>query len=103
MSEADVLFKWLVTLTIPVAVLYPLVYGTSVRWWESSIGRALLIKALGLLMLLLFSVFFYWFGPGYFGRDTFRIGGMSLLFVGLHLAFIAMVREIRRGRRTRTP
>lgn len=100
MSEADMIFKWLVTLTIPVAVLYPLVYGLRAPWWKSAIGRALMIKALGLLMLLLFSVFFYWFGPGYTGRDTFRIVGMSLLFVGLHLAFIAMVRELRRGRRS---
>ncbi len=100
MSEADVVFKWLVTAALPAAILYPLVYGLSVRWWESAIGRALLIKALGLLMLLLFSVFFYWFGPDYFGRDTFRIVGMCLLFVGLHLAFFAMLRELRRGRKT---
>lgn len=100
MSEADMIFKWLVTLTIPVAVLYPLVYGLRAPWWRSAIGRALMIKALGLLMLLLFSAFFYWLGPDYPLRDQFRIVGMCLLFVGLHLAFVAMVRELFRRART---
>lgn len=102
MSEADVVFKWLVTAALPAAVLYPLVYGLSVRWWESAIGRALMLKACGLLILLLFSVFFYWLGPDYPFRDQFRIVGASLLCVGLYLAFFAMVREIRRGRRARS-
>lgn len=102
MSEADVVFKWLVTAALPAAVLYPLIYGVSVRWWKSAIGRALMLKACGVLVLLLFSIFFYWFGPDYPFRNEFRIIGASLLCVGLYLALYAMVREVRAGRRART-
>lgn len=96
---ADELFKWLVLATMPVAVLYPLVYALATKWWRSDIGQALLVKAVGLAMLLTFSALFYTFGPNYPGRDTFRIAGMVLLFAGLHRAFWVMCRELRRGRR----
>lgn len=94
---ADDIFMALVLASLPVAVAYPAVYGTRTRWWKDWVGRALLIKATGILLLLLFSGMFYVFGPNYFGRDTFRIAGMSLLFVGLHVAFFAMLRELRKG------
>jgi hypothetical protein len=97
--SADEIFKWLVLATLPVAVAYPLVYGSFAKWWRSDIGQALLIKAVGLAMLLMFSALFYTLGPDYVGRDTFRIVGMCLLFVGLHRAFWVMCRELRRGRR----
>lgn len=95
---ADEIFKVLVLVSLPAAIAYPVIYGTQTKWWRSWIGRALLIKALGLLLLLLFSALFYTFGPNYIGRDTFRIVGMSLLTVGLYVALFAMYRELRRGR-----
>lgn len=96
--SADEVFKWLVIATLPVAIGYPLIYGIFGKWWRSDVGQALLIKGVGLAMLLLFSALFYTLGPHYVGRDTFRIGGMSLLFGGLHYAFWVMCRELRRGR-----
>jgi hypothetical protein len=60
-----------------------------------------MMKSAGLALLLTYSLLFYFLGPDYPGRDTFRIIGISVLFLGLINAFRAMVRELRRGQRER--
>lgn len=90
---ADHIFATLVYLTMPAAIAYPLLYATKTKWWLTWVGQALLVKALGILLLLTFSALFYGFGPGYWGRDVVRIAGMVLLTVGIHYALIAMLRE----------
>lgn len=96
---ADEIFKWMVLVTLPIAIAYPLVYAIAAPWWRSDIGQALLIKAIGVAMLLTYSALFYTLGPDYAGRDTFRLVGMPLLFLGLCRAFWVMCRELLRGRR----
>lgn len=90
---ADQLFALLVYAAMPAAVLYPLLYATRVKWWRTWVGQALLIKAVGVLLLLTVSALYQFFGPDYIGRDVVRITGMALLAVGLWYALIAMLRE----------
>lgn len=91
--NADQIFAGLVYVALPAAILYPLLYATRVRWWRTWVGQALLIKALGVLTLLIVTALYQFFGPDYFGRDEVRVTGMFLLAIGLWYALIAMLRE----------
>lgn len=101
MTGVDEFFKWMVLGCLGWDAAYIAVYGTATRWYRSPVGRALIIKAVGLAMMLTYSVLFYFLGPDYAGRDTLRIVGISVLFFGLAYAFVAMIRELRRGQRER--
>lgn len=90
---ADGAFHVLVYLAYPAAVAYPLIYAARTSWWRSWVGRALLLKAVGIAILLTVSVLYQAFGPHYPGRDVLRITGMALVSVGLWYALLAMLRE----------
>lgn len=87
----DQVFAFLVYAAVPPTFLYPLIYGTTTRWWETWIGRALFIKAVGVFFLILVSALFQMFGPNYFGRDTIRIVGMSTATLGFYLALLSLI------------
>lgn len=93
---ADEMFKALVIATWPAALLYPAIYATGMRWWESWIGRSLLTKALGVFIMVSFSLLFWVLGPNYPGRDIVRITGMSLVCLGTWMALLTMLRVISR-------
>lgn len=97
--SADELFKALVIIALPAAVLYALIYGTQTRWWRDWIGWALLTKAVGMSIVLTYTALFLVFGPDYPYRDTIRNVGMAIVATGLWLALIAMVRVLLQRRR----
>lgn len=88
---ADQAFAYLVYFALPAVILYPLIYGLTSPWWRTWIGRALLIKALGVLILISFSALFQYFGPNYWGRDVVRITGMALACIGFYAALFSMI------------
>jgi hypothetical protein len=92
-------FNLLIYVTCPAAIAYPLLYGFRSPWWTTHIGRALLLKAVGIAILLSFSVLYNLFGPGYWGRDVWRIGGMACVCIGVWYALIALLQVQRRSRR----
>lgn len=93
-------FGWAVIATLPAATLYPIVYALNSRWWASWIGQALLFKATGLAILLWFTALLLVLGPDYPGRMAIRTVGITFIFVGIWLAFVAMLREYaHRGKR----
>lgn len=97
--SADEVFAILVYAAWPATLLYPLIYGVTTTWWRSWIGRALMVEAIGVFLLLSFSVLFQWFGPGYWGRNVIRITGMGFATVGFWLVLFALLRvksEVRR-------
>lgn len=89
--SADNVFLLITYMALPAVILYPLIYGLTSPWWKSWLGRALLIKAVGILVLVLFIVFFNLFGPSYWGREGFRIGGMAFICVGCWTVLFAML------------
>lgn len=100
---ADQIFAHLVYLALPAVILYPLIYGFTSPWWSSWIGRALLVKAVGVAILVSFSALFQFFGPNYWGRDYVRIVGMAFACVGFYLALFSLIQvklEARRRRRS---
>lgn len=101
--NADNVFTMLVYMALPPTLLYPLIYGLTSPWWKSWIGRALFIKAIGVGMLISFSALFHLFGPDYFGRDTIRIGGMSVAVIGFYLALFSLVQVKLEARANRLP
>jgi hypothetical protein len=99
MYSADEIFAHLVYLALPPTILYPLIYGLTSPWWKTWIGRALLVKAIGVLILISFSALFQYFGPNYWGRDVVRIGGMAIACVGFYLALGSLVQVKIQARR----
>ncbi len=89
---ADGIFATLVYLSWPATLLYPLIYGTTTRWWKTWIGRALMVEAVAVFTLLSFSVLSQWFGPGYYGRDFVRISGMTVSLIGFWMVLFALIR-----------
>lgn len=94
-------FAVMVIVTLPAAIAYPLVYGFRTRWWRDWIGRALLIKATAVGILIGITAAYQVFGPDYWGRNVFRNAGITLLAVGVWLALIAMLREFHKKSSTR--
>ena len=72
------------------AIGFPLVYGLTAKWWKSLIGRALETKATAMMFLVTLTNLFNLLGPNYYGRDTLKVVGASLLFVGMWSQFIAI-------------
>ncbi len=102
MFTADQIFAHLVYLALPATFLYPLIYGLTSPWWKTWIGRALMVEALGVFTLMVFSALFYYFGPDYYGRDSIRIGGMIFACLGFYMVLIALIKvklEMRRKER----
>lgn len=102
MFTADNIFAWLVFAALPAVILYPTIYGFTSPWWTSWIGRALLVKAIGVAILVGFSALYQAFGPNYWGRDVVRISGMTLACIGFYAALFALIQvklEARRERR----
>lgn len=93
----DDYFLAAVLLSLPAANLYPLLYAVRVRWWRDWIGFALLVKATGLAIMLDFTAFYLTLGD-YPAREVFRTVGITLVCVGVWLAFLAMLRAWRRKR-----
>lgn len=101
MTGVDEFFKWMVLGCLATVTAYMVVYGLATRWYRSDVGRPLMIKAAGLALMLTYSALFYFLGPDYAARDYLRTFGITVLLAGLVYAFVAMVRELRRGRRAR--
>lgn len=96
--NADDWFALMVIVSLPAAVLYPLIYGTQTTWWKDWIGWALLTKAVGLAILLGFTAAFQILGPDYPFRNTIRNTGMAVVMLGVWLGFLAMLRVLRQRR-----
>ena len=75
---------------VPAVNLYPLVYLFR-PWRTTPQGRALMIKALGNMLLIDMIVAFQLLGD-YFGRDTVRLVGMTLFCVGVWYLFLTLLR-----------
>ena len=80
---SDDIFRILVVATLPGAIAFPIICSR-VRWWRDWVGRALMVKALGVAILLTISFMYQVFGPGYSFRDSLRLLGMLAVFFGIY-------------------
>lgn len=101
--SADQIFAALMYAALPAVLAYPVIYGLTSPWWKSWIGRALLVKAVGVFILIAFSCLYQLFGPDYWGRDYVRIIGMTLAATGFYLALFSMIQVKMQARRCRQP
>lgn len=83
----------------PPATLFPIIYGLSGPWWRLPIGRALMMKSVGLALLVDISLLYNWFGDDYWGREVVRLVVFSLIFCGLWMQFGALLSEKWQARR----
>lgn len=83
-------YRWLVYLTAPAAVLFPIIYSR-VTWWRDWVGRALMVKALGVAIILVITFMYQAFGPDYRFRDELRVIGMALVMFGLYTMLVNAV------------
>lgn len=81
--SADTYFGLVMTLALPGALIFLVVYGLTAPWWKSFLGRALFTKSFGVSLTILFSALLFTFGPDYVGRDTLRIVGATVIFFGV--------------------
>lgn len=81
MSTADHLIYWLLIAASPAVNLYPLIYAFR-PWRSTPQGRALMLKALGNMVVIDVILAFQLFGD-YPGRDIIRVAGFGLFCAGV--------------------
>lgn len=100
-ASADNWAYALVLLAVVPANLFPLLYGTSVTWWRSFTGRALMTSAIGMALLIDISVLYRFLGEDYPFRDTIRLTVYALVVAGSWMKLGAFLVQRRDGNRDR--
>jgi hypothetical protein len=86
---ADEIVLWLFVGCLPAVNLYPLFYAFR-PWRSTPQGQALMVKALGNVMVIDLTVTYLWFGE-YPGRDVLRVVGFSLFFTGINYLLATLI------------
>lgn len=90
---SDTLVVVLIFGTIPAAVVFPMVYAFTTRWWETLVGRALLVKSTSTLLLISLALLVRGFEINPAVADVLRLVVMFLIFLGVNLMCLALLRE----------
>lgn len=86
---AEVVIVILLLGVLPAANLYPLFYAFR-PWRSTPQGRALMVKAISNVILLDMAAAVLVFGD-YAGRETVRVAGFALLFLGINYLFVSLL------------
>ena len=109
--RSDVIVTTLVVLVLPIVNLYPLLYAFR-PWRSTHQGRALMVKALGNMIVIDMAAATLVLGYDYPGRDLVRVVGFALFAAGMYYLAWSMLtapnheeyppytwwRRLRRGR-----
>lgn len=87
----DMIAVALIFAAAPPATMFPIVYAFR-PWRRSMIGRALMVKAVGLALLIDISIAYIVMGDDYAYRDLVRVAVYGLIVVGIWWQFIAMAK-----------
>jgi hypothetical protein len=98
---ADVVSLVLVAAIAPPATLFAIVYGFTVPWWATTIGRAMLASSVGLALLVDISLLYQALGDNYALRDVVRLSVFAIVCLGAWYKLGALVREKWRAHRGR--
>lgn len=96
---AEVAALVIVAAIAPPATLFAIIYGLTVPWWATTIGRAMLISSTGLALLVDISLLYQVFGENYALRDWVRLSVFMIVCLGAWYKFGALVLEKVRARR----
>ena len=89
MSADTIAFVLIATAAIP-ATGFPLVYAFR-PWRKTWLGRALMTKAIGMMLLIDISLAYRLFGDDYPGRDVVRLTVYAFVIVGLWGQFLVLL------------
>jgi hypothetical protein len=88
-APADAIVLWLLIACLPAVNLYPFFYAFR-PWRTTAQGRALMVKALGNVIVIDLSMLYLWLGD-YPGRNQLRIIGFTLFAVGINYLFATLL------------
>ena len=83
----------LLIIAAPAATLFPILYMLTAPWWQTWVGRALVVSKIGLAVLVDASLAFHYLGPAYPHRAEVTLTAFALIVVGTWLYLGALVRE----------
>lgn len=98
------LFDWTLRLYTAAAVgqtLFVVVWAF-LPWWQTTVGRALMVKSFALMLILDWSLATYHLGP-FPHQQEIGVSLFGLVALGIWVQFGAIAREIWLGRRDREP
>lgn len=81
----------LVIVGILPATLFPILYARWFPFWKSTLGRALMTKAVGMALLVDISVLYLIFGDDYFLRELVRLVVFTLVVGGMYWQLAAII------------
>lgn len=70
-------------LMVPAVTVFPILYLFFYRWYRDPIGRALMVKAVGLGLLVDISAIYAIYGDDYFLREQVKFTVFTLLLIGM--------------------
>lgn len=91
----------LIIATAIPATLFALVYGFTVPWWETLIGKAMLISSTALALLVDITLLYRVFGDDYYLREVVLMFVLQLISQGAWWKWGALIREKWRAWRDR--
>lgn len=90
---------WIATATLPVSVVFLLLFARpSEHWWATWFGRSLMLLALGVLAYSCATVLYRWFGD-YPGRPFVLLFSTTAVFLAMSIRTGVLWRSQRKGRR----
>jgi hypothetical protein len=83
----------LIILTVPAALLFPIVYAFTTRWWETLVGKSLLVKSTATLLLMALAMLVRVFEIDPHVAAVLRLIVMALICLGVNMMFVALMKE----------
>lgn len=74
---------WMVVCMVPAITAIPILYHWRQEWWSDQYGRAFMVLAVGLALLVNFAVTFQ-FVPEFPGKGWVKLGVYSILLVAFY-------------------
>lgn len=87
--SVDEIVLWLFVMCLPAVNLYPIFFAFR-PWSATAQGKALMVKALGNMMIVDVTCLYLWFGE-YPGRDLIRVVGFTAFLIGVNWLLVSLI------------
>jgi small-conductance mechanosensitive channel len=92
--SADLIRLGLMLLMVPPTITNTLIFGLTSPWYRTTIGWWLFLDVLGLMLLVVVSVLYRYFGDDYPGRDVVSISIFLIILCGQWFGTFTLVRAL---------